>query len=110
MDLSKVEVPRLLKKAGGAYKRVDNLRELEDALAAGWSIKTPAPEPPADAEPEPSGASGITAVNSDSAKAMIAAAETVDALDALEAEEQASATPRVGVLKAIDKRRTELAG
>jgi hypothetical protein len=41
---------------------------------------------------------------------MIADAETVAALDALEAEENANEPqPRVSVLKAIDKRRAELA-
>jgi hypothetical protein len=117
-DTATVEVPRLVKKPGET-KRVNTREELDAALADGWALRLPdAPE-----GDEPSlasnltaeleahdGKKGICAVNADTAKGMIADAETVAALDALEAEENANEPqPRVSVLKAIDKRRAELA-
>jgi hypothetical protein len=40
MDLSKVEVPRLVKKPG-EHKRVNTMAELEAALSDGWVLRLP---------------------------------------------------------------------
>lgn len=36
-----IETPRLLKKPGGLYKRVENQSELDAALADGWFVRLP---------------------------------------------------------------------
>lgn len=36
-----IETPRLLKKPGGEYKRVENQVELDAALAEGWFVRLP---------------------------------------------------------------------
>ena len=38
-----IETPRLVKKPGGLYKRVENQDELDAALAEGWFVRLPAP-------------------------------------------------------------------
>ncbi len=107
VDTADVEVPRLVKKAGEDPKRVNTKEELDAALADGWVLRLPVAEP----EPSDDAPAGITSVNADKAKELVAAAASFDALDALEAEEQANTPqPRVSVLKAIDKRRGELDG
>lgn len=117
-NVGDVEVPRLVKKRG-ERKRVNTREELDAALADGWVLRLePAEDEPslaseltADLERQEAGGYGICAVNAVKAKEMVAAAETVVALDALEAEENANEPqPRVSVLNAIEKRRAELAG
>ncbi len=120
-NVGDVEVPRLVKKLGEKPKRVNTREELDAALADGWVLRLEPAEPVEDA---PSLASaltadlerqdaktGICAVNADKAKNLIASADSPNVLDVLEAEENANTPqPRVSVLKAIEKRRAELAG
>jgi len=41
--MADIELPRLVKKPGGAYRRVDTPAELDAALAEGWFVRLPPP-------------------------------------------------------------------
>lgn len=41
--MANIETPRLVKKPGGVYMRVENQVELDAALADGWMLRLPAP-------------------------------------------------------------------